>query len=317
MTVQYIEHSYTGYLSSLQLPHNGSYTYTFNWTPPATDVGNVTIWVAGNAGVGGAPSQNGDHIYTNKYTLTPSTGGPLPAISSAGVVNGASFQPGLVPNSWMTILGSDLSSKTDTWDSQIVNGKLPTVLDGVSVKVGGQDAYVYYVSPTQINVLAPNVGTGSVSVTVTNANGTSAAATATSTTVGPAFFTSWPGGLPVVTHADFSLAVKNGTFPGVTTVPAKPGEAIILWGTGFGPTSPAAPVGVQIPSSTTYYTANPVSVTINGTPAAVYATALAPGFAGLYQVVVTVPPSMGNGDFPLIATINGAAAPTVTLTVHN
>ncbi len=322
MTLQYIEHSYAGYVNSLQPPHNGSYTYNFNWTPPATGVGNVTIYVAGNAGVGGSPSQNNDHIYTNKYTLTPSAGGPLPAINSGGVVNGASFQPGVVPNSWITIQGTDFTSTTDTWANAISGGKLPTVLDGVGVKVGGQDAYVYYISPTQINVLAPNVGTGSMSVTVSNANGISTAATATSTTVAPAFFL-WPNNQPVATHsADSSgtstaWAVKNGTFAGVTNTPAKPGEAIILWGTGFGPTSPAAPIGVQIPSGTIYYTADPVTVTINGAPASVYATALSPGFAGLYQVVVTVPSTLANGDYPLIATIDGAPSPQVTLTVHN
>ena len=316
MTLQYMEHSLAGYQNSLQTSHSASYTYTFNWTPPATDVGNITIYVAGNAGVGGAPNQNGDHIYTNKFTVTPAASGPLPAIGSAGVVNGASFQPGVVPDSWLTIQGTNLANTTDTWEKAIVGGKLPTSLDNVSVKVGGQDAYVYYVSPTQINVLAPDIGTGSVSVTVTTPNGTSTAATATSATVGPAFFT-WPNSQPVATHTDFTLAVKNGTFSGATTVPAKPGEAIILWGTGFGPTSPAAPVGVQIPSSTTYYTANPVTVTINNASASVYATALAPGFAGLYQVVVTVPANTPNGDFPLVATINGVSSPPLTLTVHN
>jgi len=321
-TLQYMEHSLSGYQNSLLPPHNGSYTYKFNWTPPATNVGNVVIYVAGNAGVGGQPSADGDHIYTNKFTLTPSTGGPVPAISSAGVVNGASFQPGVVPNSWITIQGTNLSSTTDTWDKFIVNGKLPTNVDGVTVMVGGQPAYVYYVSPTQINALAPNIGTGSVSVTVGNASGTSAAATAVSSTVGPAFFT-WPNNQPVATHsADTSgtpsaWAVKAGTFSGVTNTPAKPGEAIILWGTGFGPTTPVTPVGVPIPAGTLYYTATPVTVTINGTSAAVYAAVLAPGSAGEYQVIVTVPPTMGNGDFPLIATINGASSPTLTLTVHN
>jgi uncharacterized protein (TIGR03437 family) len=59
-------------------------------------------------------------------------------------------------------------------------------------------------------------------------------------------------------------------------------------------------------------------MTIGGTPASVYATALAGGFAGLYQLVVTVPSSMANGNYPVIATINGAQTPTgYSLTVHN
>jgi uncharacterized protein (TIGR03437 family) len=318
-TLQYIEHSLDGYQNSRG--HLGSYTYQFDWTPPATDVGNIKIYVAGNAGVNsGAPTQNGDHIYSNSYTLS-AVSGTAPVIT--GVVNGASYQPGVTPNSWITIQGTNLASTTDTWNNAIVNGNLPTTLDGVSVSVGGVPAYVDYISPTQINAVAPNIGTGSVSVTVRNSSVTSAAFTAVSTTEGPAFFP-WPNNQPVATHASdnsgspTAWAVKNGTFSGVTNTPAKPGEVLILWGTGFGPTSPPIPVGVQVPSTQgPYYTASPVTVTINGTPAAVYATALSPGYAGLYQVVVTVPASMPNGDWPLVATVNGAAAPTVTLTVHN
>jgi hypothetical protein len=58
------------------------------------------------------------------------------AISS--VVSGASFQPGIVANSWVTVLGHNLSAVTDTWTNFIVDGKLPTTLDGVTVTVAGQ-----------------------------------------------------------------------------------------------------------------------------------------------------------------------------------
>jgi uncharacterized protein (TIGR03437 family) len=310
--LQYMEHSYTGYLSTMG---TGSGSYSFDWTPPATNVGNITVYVAGNGGVPGPPNQNGDHIYTNKYTLTASSAN-VPTI--AGVSNTAGGQPGVFPNNWVSIYGSNFAPAgfTDDWSKSIVGGKLPQQLDNITVSIGGQPAYVDYVSAGQINVIAPNVGLGSMQVTVSTPNGTSAPFTVNSQQVGPAFFP-WPNGQPVATHADFSLAVKNGTFAGATTVPAKPNEAIILWGTGFGPTNPAAPVGVQIPGSPTYFTASPVTVTINGQSAAVYATVLAPGFAGLFQVIVTVPASLANGDYPLVATINGAQSPTTTLTVHN
>jgi hypothetical protein len=58
----------------------------------------------------------------------------------SSVVNGASFQPVIVPGSWATIQGTNLSSATGTWD--VVDGKLPTTVDGVSVTVGGQSAFV-------------------------------------------------------------------------------------------------------------------------------------------------------------------------------
>jgi len=48
----------------------------------------------------------------------------------------------------------------------------------------------------------------------------------------------WPGSRVVATHLDYSYPIQVGTFAGVTTVPAKPGEVIVLWATGFGPTSP-------------------------------------------------------------------------------
>lgn len=313
--LQFAEHSYSGYLSSVG--QTGSYTYNFTWTPPSTNVGNITIYLAGNAGTGITEQlptpPAGDHIYSTSYTLTAASGGgTAPAIASAGIVNGASFETGIVPNSWITIEGSNLySGSPDTWSNAIVNGNLPTKLDGVSVSVGGQLAYIYYVSPTQINAVAPNVGTGSLPVTVTNSAGTSSPVTAVSQTVQPAFF-SWPGGYAVATHLDFSYAVKNGTFSGLTTTPASAGETIVLWGTGFGPTTPAFPVGVETPAST-YLTSNPVTVTIGGMSASVYATALAPGFASLYQVAVTLPASLAAGDYPLVATVATAQSPSTTL----
>jgi uncharacterized protein (TIGR03437 family) len=256
---------------------------------------------------GTGPSPNGTVF---QFVLaSPNT----PAIAATGgVLNGASFQPGIPSGSWMTIEGTNLSSKTDSWNNAIVSGALPTKLDDVQVMVGDQPAYVGYISPTQINAVAPSVPAGSVPVTVINANGTSQAVMAQVQAEQPAFFL-WPGTYAVATHLDYSLAVKNGTFPGATTVPAKPGDVIILWGTGFGPTSPAAPLGTETPSGTTYNTANAVSVTIGTTKAMVYGAALAPGFAGLYQVAIQIPASLANGDYPVVATVSGALSPSTTM----
>jgi uncharacterized protein (TIGR03437 family) len=308
----YIEHSPFG-TARLQ---TGSMNYEFDWTPPATNVGNVVLYVAGNAANGNS-NETGDHIYTASYTLTPGTAGATPTIESGGVQNGASFQPGIVPNGWITVKGTNLSPTTATWESAIVNGNLPTTLGGVGVKVGGKDAYIYYVSPTQINALAPDVGTGSMSVTVSTPTGTSAAFTATSNSLMPAFFL-LPGNQAVATHIDGTLAIKNGTYAGVTTVPAKPGEYVILWGTGFGPTTPPIPVGKATPSGQIYSTSNTVSVTVNGASADVYGStaSLAPGSAGLYQLAVQIPANAPDGDLPVIATVAGAQSPTgVVVTV--
>ena len=233
-----------------------------------------------------------------------------PAISaSGGVLNGASFQPGISPGSWITISGTNLATQPDSWT--IVNGALPTTLDGVSVSVGGQPAYIEYISATQINALAPNVPAGIVPVIVTNFNGAGRAVDAQLAAETPAFF-QW-GTYAVATHQDYTYAVKNGTFAGTTTVPAAPGDVIILWGTGFGPTSPSVPAGVETPSTTTYNTVTPVSVTVGGKSATVYGAALASGYAGLYQIAIQIPAGLANGDYVVTATINGVSSPSTTM----
>jgi len=229
--------------------------------------------------------------------------------SIAAVVNGASFLSGIVPNSWISIYGSNLSPVTDVWT--VTNGQLPTQLDGVTVSVNGQPGYIEFVSSGQINLLAPNVGVGAMQVTVTNALGTSPAFTVTSATYGPAFFL-WDNEYAVATYQDYSYAVKNGAIAGMTTAPAAPGDVLILWGTGFGPTTPAAPTGVVVPSNATY-AAGQVNVTIGGVPATVYGTALSPGFVGLYQVAIQVPASAPSGDQPIVASIGGVSSPSSTL----
>jgi uncharacterized protein (TIGR03437 family) len=308
----YIEHSLAGESRT----QTGSQTYAFDWTPPSSDVGPVTIYVAGNAANGNL-QPTGDHIYTKTYTLTPAAANPnAPQITSdSAIVNGASFQPGFAPGSWVTITGSNLSAVTDTWDKSIVNGNLPTSLDGVSVSIGSKPAYVRYVSPTQINVQAPDVGAGPVAVQVTNSSGASNTVTANAQTYSPAFFL-WNSKYAIATRQDFSYVAPAGLFPGLTTVPAKPGDIIILWGTGFGPTTPAVSSGIQVPADKTYSTPNP-TVTIDGTPATVFGSALAPSFAGLYQVAIQVPTNARNGDLAVKANINGVDTPdNVFLTVQ-
>jgi uncharacterized protein (TIGR03437 family) len=151
---------------------------------------------------------------------------------------------------------------------------------------------------------------------VTNASLTSAAFTVTSNEYSPALF-SWPGNQAVATHLNFSYAVKAGTFTGIATTPAKPGETIILWGTGLGPTTPAAPVGSLAPVTQTDDTSTLPTVTLNNAPVTVLGAALSPGAVGLYQVDIQVPSSIADGDYPLQVSIGGMTSPLgIILTVQ-
>jgi len=201
------------------------------------------------------------------------------------------------------------------WDKAIIAGLLPTALDNIGVTIGGRPVYPEYISATQINVLTPpDLPPGVLPVVVTTPTGASAAFSVLSSTYMPAFFT-WPNNQPVATHSDFTWAAKAGTFAGATTIPAKPGEVIILWGTGMGPTSPAAPLGVQV-SGGPYSTLSLPTITVLVTKATVYGAALAPGYAGLYQLAFQVPTDFPDGDYPINGTVGGSPfAGTATITV--
>ena len=302
--VQFIEHS---------APFSSN-TISITWTPPGSNMGNVRIYVAANAANHDGTS-SGDHIYTANYTLTPQSGGSgnRPTISS--VVNGASFQTGIESGSWSTIFGTNLSTTTRIWntDTEIINGMLPTSLDGVSVMVNNKPAAIYFISPAQINFQAPDDSSlGPVSVTVMNSNGTSDSAAAQLQRDAPGFFMFDPQGRKYVAAL---VANSDGTAtflgpPGlfgtsVTSRPAKAGEILELYGTGFGPTSPA------VPSLQVFSGAAPdidkVSITIGGIMAQVQFAGITG--AGLYQLNVVVPATVSTGDQKIVATVNSLRTP--------
>jgi protocatechuate 3,4-dioxygenase beta subunit len=169
-----------------------------------------------------------------------------PSIESTnGVVNGAGYQQGITPGAWISIFGDNFSTTTRTWNAQteIVGGKLPTSLDGVSVTINGTAVPVFYVSPSQINVQAPSdVGSGPVQVVVRNSNGASDPISATVQTVLPGFFL-FPDYYVAAVRPDGSFVGSAGLLSGAATSPATPGESITLYGTGFGPTNPHVAAG--------------------------------------------------------------------------
>ena len=270
-----------------------------------------------------APNVNNGQPVTDSLTLAPFDAiillaDPIrlgtPVVT--GVGNAAGGQPGVASGAFVSIYGSNFTPLPyDDWSNSITHGQLPKQLDGISVTIGGKPAYVYTVTPGQINVQAPDLGNGPVQAVVTAGGGTSTPFATNSQLYSPAFFP-WPGNQAVATHVDYSLAAKNGTFPGSTTVPAKPGEVITLWGTGFGPTNPPVPAG-QAPRLQSSPTQSPVTVTLGGTPVLVLGAVLS-GYAALYQTAIQIPASMAEGDYPVIAAVNGTQSPgSMILTVRH
>ena len=234
---------------------------------------------------------------------------PQPTVNITAVSNGASFQSGFASATWVSVLGTNLSQTIRTWqNSDFINGLLPTSLSGVSVTINGLAAYVSYISPTQINAMAPDDATvGAVQVQVTTAQGKSNSFTAEKEQFAPGFFTigaSYAAAL----HADYTLVGKPGLIAGVTSTPAQPGETILIYGTGFGPTNPPLPCAQLI--TTPADLATSVQVTLGGVAAPVAYSGMVG--SGLYQFNVTVP-NVPNGDAAVVAQIGGVQTQTGVL----
>src|ERR1017187_10362293 len=75
------------------------------------------------------------------------------------------------------------------WTSSDFNGvNAPTALDGISVSINGKRAYVWYLSPGQLNVQVPEDSTtGNVAITVTNCKATSSPVILTRRSLAPGF----------------------------------------------------------------------------------------------------------------------------------
>jgi uncharacterized protein (TIGR03437 family) len=327
--VQFIEHYTTGWQASISGAKNGSYTYTFTWTPPAAGAGNVILYVAANCGTG-LPAVTPTNVYTSNITLTPAATVPTPSITN--VLNGASYLTTLAANTYATVYGTNLSTAaSDTWSNSFTKNSdgtlnMPTSLDGTTITVGGTAAYIIYVSPTQVNFIIPNTSAAGPGVPVVlSVNGTpSATYSVTLGSVAPSFFTWQPGTADygrylMAQHADYSFVGKVQLYPGTSssfTTPAKPGESIILYATGFGPTSPTLKTGIQTDSSQLYkLTPTPV-VTFNKAPMAVVFAGLAPGQSQVYQFVVTIPSGLAAGDYPLVATVGSTLSVSGLITVQ-
>jgi uncharacterized protein (TIGR03437 family) len=211
-----------------------------------------------------------------------------PSYTEASIVNGASYEPGAVAaNTFITIWGRNLAYITRGLSpGDIANGKLPTALPGAGVRVwiGGIAAFLYYVSPQQVNVLAPsNLSPGTTEIQVQLDSIWGPPIPLTILPAAPALF-QVQAGEAIAAHADGSVATADS--------PARPGEIIVLYATGLGDTTPRIGYG-EIPAGLAWLAnMKKFHVLIEGVeiPSShvLYAGA-APGFGGLYQVNLRLP----------------------------
>jgi uncharacterized protein (TIGR03437 family) len=230
------------------------------------------------------------------------SGGGVPAISAGSVVSASAFggSATAAPGSWVEIYGSNLATGTRGWSGADFNGSnAPTSLDGVKVTVGGQAAFVAFVSPGQVNALLPsNLATGQQTLTLSTPKGSSSPYAITIKATQPGLLAPQSfkiGGRQYVFAIlpDGAYAMPAGAIPGVNTRPAHAGETVTLYGIGFGPVTPDTPAGQLAGGPSDLLL--PVSVTVGGASATLDYKGLTPGLTGVYQFNLTIP-STASGD---------------------
>jgi uncharacterized protein (TIGR03437 family) len=246
----------------------------------------------------------GDGATSNALAFT--IGFPVPATSSAGILNAASELPAIAPGTLIAIYGTNLAAGT----AQFSAAPLPVLLGGTSVSINGTPVPLLYASPGQVNAQVPyetKVGTAKLIVTSTGVS--SAAVNFEVAATGPGIFTQQPG-----THV-LALNLADGTLNASQT-PARPGQYITAYLTGQGAVNPPVTTGDVAPSSPPFpVPVAPVVVKIGGQIASVPFAGLAPGFIGLLQMNVLIPDAAPTGEQSFDVSIGGVAAASAVISI--
>jgi uncharacterized protein (TIGR03437 family) len=273
---------------------------------PFTPAQNDVIGAKDNSGnyakmlvtslAGGAPTITG---VQNNYSLL------VPGLPNYGISPGTLFiirgtNLASVPVSSITALQSSASPG------------IPTTLNGaqITVTVGSFTAHpgMYYAGATQIAAVLPSgtpAGTGTVTVSYGGATSNAATLTVATNALGLDTYYGSGSGLGVATDAITGALITY-------TNSAKPGQNIVLWGSGL---------GADTADSDTTVTTTPHAVSV---PLTVYigGIAVTPGYAGssgypgLNQINVTIPSSVSPGCGVSVVAVSGSiVSNTITLPI--
>ena len=273
----------------------------FQFLLPVCSIGIVSC---GPGQVGLSPNSTITGLITGTFDATPVIRTVISA-SNYGAL------PDVAPGTWMEIYGSYLANVfSQVWTLADFSGNTgPTALAQTSVTIGGQPAFLYYVSTGQINAQIPSgIAPGPQPVVVTTPGGSSVAYSVNVKPTEPGLLS------PAVFKLNGSQYVTalfpdNVTFVlptsvnGVSTARAKPGDILIFYGVGFGPVTPDSPAG-QIVNQANKLSAD-FECSIGGVPASVKFAGLTSGFLGLYQFNVQVPNIAASDTTPFAFTLGG------------
>ena len=287
-------------------------TFVLNWTPPGRDAGDVVFYAAGVA-ANNDNTENGDRVYTASVRISSAgcnlTGTPV-IRSGSGIVDAAAFRDSISSNALITLFGSGFAltgaAGYKAVRGDLTDGKLPLDLACVAVEIGGRRVPVFYVQGDQINAQAPaldNVSSAQVRIILNPGTPNeirSDLATVRVQPFSPALFTLNGKSIAALNGSNNNRILADpSVVPG--GVPAKPGDVVVLYGTGFGATNPAYQTGEFATGPATLRT--PVTIMIGGVTADVLYQGLSPDAPGFYQFNVRVPAAVPDGDAAVVMQI--------------
>jgi len=188
---------------------------------------------------------------------------------------------------------------------------LPTTLLGVQVLVNGTPAPLFFVSPSQINFqMLSAITDPTIQVAVVSAGVRSLPIDVPVVTEEPGLFTIAANGAgqAAVLNADNSV---NGTGN-----PAAAGTVLQIFATGLGKVDPPVSPGQPALADPLSLTVSKPIVRIGGTVAELLFSGLAPGFVGLYQINVRIPPGLASGQQNLQVELNGRQSNVATVAIR-
>jgi uncharacterized protein (TIGR03437 family) len=218
-----------------------------------------------------------------------------------GVVNASSYLPGIAQGSWFVIFGTNMGPATIS----VYGGALPfpTELSGTTVTftpVGGGTAIsarLWYTLAGQLAGLLPSgTAAGDYNVVV-NYNGASAPYKVTVVARNFGFATQAQNGAgpAQATYGGLDLnRFTTGTLGQWATRPAKPGDSMVLWGTGIGADLNSDITGASSGDQTA---AGQVKVVVGGVEVTPAYAGRSNGAPGLDQVNFTVPANVAPSCF--------------------
>ncbi len=271
---------------ALPLASPGQGLYSGTWAP-ARPSSEVAINVTANApGFPQATSRIAGAVVPNAVpVLTPN--GTLHSFDP--LVGGA-----LAPGTIVAIYGQNLAATA----AQPTTIPLPATFNGTSAIIGGMEAPLYYVSPTQVNAQIPfELQPGSQYDVIVSANGALTNSQPIQLSAATPGLAAFSDGTLIAQHSDGSLVSRSS--------PAMAGEYLVAYLAGLGDTNVPVASGAASPSSPLAQPSATPALTIDKTQYPILFAGLTPGLVGLYQMNFQVPAGLPAGNITIVVSQNG------------